>query len=152
MVEMGSSICRALGLPKSLGQIFGYLYFSSRPLNLDDIASGLGISKASASNGIRRLQTWGAVRRVWVAGDRKDYFEAIAELDALVEGFVGDFLSPRFLLLTEKIGEIQQHLAHEKEEGNMGEQDAKRFEKRLQQVVRLQKWFERAMPVLKRIL
>lgn len=149
---MGSSICRALGLPKSLGQIFGFLYFSSKPLSLDDLAEGLGISKGSASNGIRKLQTCGAVRRVWIAGERKDYFEAVAELDSLVEGFVGDFLSPRFQLLSGKIAEIQLQLEQEKQLGNLSEEDSKRFEKRLKQILRLQKWFRRALPVLKRII
>lgn len=67
------------GLGRILGQVYFLLLFCAHPLCLDDIAKRLGISKASASNAVRELEKWRALRRSWLKGDRKDYF--IAETD-----------------------------------------------------------------------
>jgi DNA-binding transcriptional regulator GbsR (MarR family) len=59
---------------------------------LDDLVSRLGISKGSASQGLRMLRGAGAVRVTHLAGDRKDYYEAEADMPALVRGFLRDQL------------------------------------------------------------
>jgi DNA-binding transcriptional regulator GbsR (MarR family) len=59
-----------------VGQLYIYLYFSSEPRNLADMQAALGCSKGSASTAVRQLEAWGAVKKVWVKGDRKDYYEA----------------------------------------------------------------------------
>ena len=46
---------------------------------------------ASASNGTRQLAAWGAIKQVWVQGDRKDYFEVVEDLAALVEVNIASF-------------------------------------------------------------
>ena len=80
MVEVGGRICQVLGLPRSTGQIFGLLYLSTEPLSLNKMSAMLGISKASASTGTRQLAAWGAIRKVWVPGERRDYYEVVEDL------------------------------------------------------------------------
>ena len=92
MVEMGGRISQILGFPRSTGQIFGLLYFSSNPLSLGDICDMLGISKASTSIGARQLAAWGAIRKVWIPGERRDYYEAV---DDLVQLFKGSYRTTR---------------------------------------------------------
>ena len=60
---------RVLGLPKSIGEIYGLLYISSAPLPLDAIVAKLGISKGSASQGLRFLRNLGAVVPVEIEGE-----------------------------------------------------------------------------------
>jgi DNA-binding transcriptional regulator GbsR (MarR family) len=67
---------QSLGVGRVVGQIYAYLYFSPEPRTLDDMQTALGISKGSASTAVRLLDQWAAVRKVWVKGDRKDYYEA----------------------------------------------------------------------------
>lgn len=67
---------QSIGAGRVLGQLYAYLYFSPEPRSLADMQAGLGISKGSASTAVRQLEQWGGVRRVWVQGDRKDYYEA----------------------------------------------------------------------------
>lgn len=64
------------GLPDVFGRIYGVLFLSDRPLGLDDIAQMLGVSKSTVSNNIRILEGVGNVRKVWVKGSRRDYYEA----------------------------------------------------------------------------
>ena len=86
MVELGGRICQVLGLPRSTGQIFGLLYLSTEPLSLNQMSSMLGISKGSASMGTRHLASWGSIRKVWVPGDRRDYYEVVEDLGQLIRG------------------------------------------------------------------
>ena len=58
------------------GRIFALLYLQDRPMSLDDIATALGQSKSNISVNIRGLVEWHLVRRLPMAGSRKDHYEA----------------------------------------------------------------------------
>jgi DNA-binding transcriptional regulator GbsR (MarR family) len=75
-IEDAGNTSQSLGAGRVIGQIYAYLYFSQEPRCLGDMQTALGISKGSASMSVRQLEQWGAARRVWVHGDRKDYYEA----------------------------------------------------------------------------
>jgi DNA-binding transcriptional regulator GbsR (MarR family) len=85
---------RVLGLPRSLGEIYGLLFISPDPLSLDDLVRILGISKGSASQGLRTLRTLGAVREASGNGDRRTYYEPAVELKRLVGGFIREQIRP----------------------------------------------------------
>jgi DNA-binding transcriptional regulator GbsR (MarR family) len=74
--DMGSQ----WGVNRSVAQIQALLYLSDRPLTAEDIAEQLGLARSNVSNSIRELITWKLVRRVPVLGDRRDHYEAEADL------------------------------------------------------------------------
>jgi DNA-binding transcriptional regulator GbsR (MarR family) len=86
MVEAGGRTAQSFGLSRLFGQLYVYLYLSRSPRSLDELAAGLGVSKASVSIASRQLESWGAVRRVWIKGDRKDYYEAETDIGNLING------------------------------------------------------------------
>jgi DNA-binding transcriptional regulator GbsR (MarR family) len=73
-------ICKKLGLNNVMAQLYAILYLSNKALSLDDMVERLKISKGSASVNIRALENYGAVRRVWIRGSRKDYYEADTDI------------------------------------------------------------------------
>ena len=79
MVEAGGRTAQSFGLNRLFGQIYVVLYLSDEAQSLDALAQQLGVSKASVSIACRQLESWGALHRSWVKGDRKDYY--IAETD-----------------------------------------------------------------------
>ena len=81
---------KVLGLPRSIGEIYGLLFISPVPLSLDDLVERLGISKGSASQGLKTLRSLGAVRESDAEGlpERRTYYEAATELKRLVGGFI----------------------------------------------------------------
>lgn len=85
---------KVLGLPRSLGEIYGLLFISTEPLSLDDLVRDLGISKGSASQGLRTLRTLGAVREASGNGDRRTYYEPAVDLKKLVGGFIREQVRP----------------------------------------------------------
>jgi DNA-binding transcriptional regulator GbsR (MarR family) len=68
------------GVNRSVAQIHALLYLSGRPLTADDIAATLGMARSNVSNSIKELQAWNLIRRVPVRNDRRDHFEAEADL------------------------------------------------------------------------
>jgi DNA-binding transcriptional regulator GbsR (MarR family) len=66
------------GFSKVMGQLYGAMLLSDRPLCLDDMVERLDISKANASMNMRTLENMGMVRQVWVRGSsgRRKYYEA----------------------------------------------------------------------------
>lgn len=75
-LDAAGRTAEAFGWGRTFGQIYFLLYFSLSPLCLDDISRELGISKGNASITIRELEKFKVVKRVWLKGDRKDYFKA----------------------------------------------------------------------------
>jgi DNA-binding transcriptional regulator GbsR (MarR family) len=55
----------------------------------------LQISKGNASMSVRQLADWGAVERVWIKGDRRDYYEAREEFRDVLRHFLGAIIKPR---------------------------------------------------------
>ena len=83
-IEAGGQTTQSFGLGRIIGQTFALLYLSPKPVCLDEIVAELGVSKASVSTAVRQLSDWAAVKRVWVKGDRKDYYEAETEFTEII--------------------------------------------------------------------
>ena len=73
---LGTASATSGVLSQLQGRIFAILYLEDHPLSLDEIADGLQQSKSNISINIRGLVEWHLVRRVAVAGSRKDHYQA----------------------------------------------------------------------------
>ncbi|WP_096188208.1 GbsR/MarR family transcriptional regulator [Evansella halocellulosilytica] len=62
------------GITPSIGRLYGALYFSERPMTLDDMREALGMSKTSMSTGVRSLFDMKMVEPVFRRGVRKDLY------------------------------------------------------------------------------
>jgi len=74
-IAAAGDLTQTLGFGRNIGQIYAHVYFSPTPQSLDDLTSSLGISKGSASMSVRQLEQWGALNRVWIKGERKDFYQ-----------------------------------------------------------------------------
>ncbi len=138
---------RVLGLPRSIGEIYGLLFISPAPLSLDDLVMRLGISKGSASQGLRALKGLGAVREADGGAERRTYYEPAVELKRLVGGFIREQVRPHLDSGKEKIGRLADAAA--------AEPDPVRREFLRERVDRLQQWMSRGgkvLPVLQKFL
>src|ERR1700679_1465026 len=77
-----------LGLPKSIGELYGLLFFSVQPLAMDDLMQRLNMSKGAASQGLKLLRAFAAIRTVYVAGHRRDHYLPEIELSRSPAGFI----------------------------------------------------------------
>ena len=68
------------GVNRSVAQIHAYLFVSTKPQTAEDISEKLGLARSNVSNSLKELLTWQLIKRVHVMGDRRDHFEAEADL------------------------------------------------------------------------
>src|SRR5713101_5075115 len=73
---VGAAAATSGVLSQLQGRIFALLYLQSTALPLEDIAAELQQSKSNISVNIRGLIEWHLVRRMPIAGSRKDHYEA----------------------------------------------------------------------------
>ncbi|MGH6755059.1 MAG: GbsR/MarR family transcriptional regulator, partial [Bradyrhizobium sp.] len=94
-IEMFINFFRLLGLPKSVGEIYGLLFVSPRPLTMDDLMNRLDISLGAASQGLKALRSAGAVKAVYSPGERRDHFVADLELSRFAASFIKEQILPK---------------------------------------------------------
>ena len=76
---MGAAAATSGILSQLQGRIFALLYLQAAALSLDEVAAELEQSKSNVSVQIRGLVEWHLVRRVAVAGSRKDHYQAATD-------------------------------------------------------------------------
>jgi len=72
------------GVNRSVAQIHALLYVADEPLAAEDIADRLRIARSNVSTSLKELVGWNLVRRVHVMGDRRDFYEAEADMFEMV--------------------------------------------------------------------
>lgn len=68
------------GFSKHHGRIWALLFLREEPFSSPDIQSLLEMSAGLVSMSLKELQHWDVVHKVWVKGDRKDYYTANTDL------------------------------------------------------------------------
>lgn len=106
MIEFFVRLAHMVGVPKSVGEIYGLLFVSFEPLSFDDIVGRLAISKGSVSQGLKLLRSLGAVRTAYVPGDRRDRFIAETELRKLMSGLLREQIAPHLASGEERLSRI----------------------------------------------
>jgi len=94
-IHEAGEFANGLGLSRSVGQLYALLYMSPEPVCLDEMAEACQMSKGNASMNVRELERWGAAQRVWVRGDRKDYYEPNRDIAGIVIARCQDGLGRR---------------------------------------------------------
>ena len=130
---------RLIGLPKSIGEIYGLLFASAHPLSSDDLMQRLKISAGAASQGLKLLKSLGAVKVVYQPGDRRDHYTADIELSKFATAFLKEELQPRLERATERLKRMEQLL----EDLPPNEREATR-----ERVARLRHWIEKGQMLL----
>ena len=134
-----------LGLPRSVGEIYGLLYFSEIPLTMEVIRSRLKISIGSASQGLRTLKSLKAIRSTYVPGDRRDHYSAETEFKRLFSSFIKDEIMPHLESAKDRIHRMEKLLQQ-----NKNYEDFHQI--RLEKLKKLTKTGSRLLPALAGLL
>jgi HTH-type transcriptional regulator, glycine betaine synthesis regulator len=146
MIDLFVNGALLIGLPKSVGQIYGYLYSAVEPASMDKIIADLAISKGSASQGLKFLRQLGAVKAQFVVGDRRDHFVAEVKSKKLMGGFIREKLTPALEDGVERIAFIRELLT---EDGLIDDQ------RHADQITKLETWQKKlklALPVIQKLM
>jgi DNA-binding transcriptional regulator GbsR (MarR family) len=110
-IGLFSQLARMVGQPKSFAEVYGMLFISACPLTIEDLIERLGASRAAVDRALRFLRKAGALRIVYVPGDRRMHFEAVAELRHMVIGFVRDQILPQLANSENRIDRLAEVVA-----------------------------------------
>lgn len=148
--QLFGEVVEVLGVPRSVGQIYGILFASSQPLSFSDIVERLEISKGSASQGLQLLRTLGAIKLLSpndgrIAGSSRDYYEPELGLRKLVSGVLQERIAPIAIVGANRIVQLRR-LAEEEGAQNIFLLD------RVKQLETWRKRFKTLLPVLSALL
>jgi DNA-binding transcriptional regulator GbsR (MarR family) len=68
-----------------MGRIWTLLYLSPEPLGASEIGESLRMSAGAVSMAVAELVKWGAVKKSWRPGERRDFYEAETSIGKLVQ-------------------------------------------------------------------
>ena len=144
VVGIFADLAELFGNPRSYGAIYGILFANESPLSLESISKRIAISQGSTSQGLRVLETFGAVVRDKPADARFALFSAKLEMKVLIAGFLKERAIPRLASTEERVKELQNSLPDHP--------DCSRAKFRLE---RLAKWHRSArtfLPLIHKVL
>jgi len=99
------------GVNRTVAQVHALLYVSPKPLDVQAIADALSVARSNASTSVRELEGWGVVRPVHLLGDRREHYEAIADvwqmLTILAEARKRREVDPTLAVLRECAAELK---------------------------------------------
>ncbi|MBE2268922.1 MAG: hypothetical protein IAE80_11875 [Anaerolinea sp.] len=90
MLDGLGQLSNYFGFSKVIGQLYGAMLLSDKPLCLDDMVERLDISKANASMNMRTLENLGMARQVWVRGSsrRRKFYEAETDFWTIISNIL----------------------------------------------------------------
>ena len=133
-IEGIGHLASTVGLSRVIGQLYAILFLSNEPLCLDDMAERLKISKGNASVNIRELEKLGMVRKVWVKGSRKDFYEAELDLEKLIKNGIIAAAKRRMDMILETLDTTENLVKKAKEMDGEERKTAELHLKRLESV------------------
>lgn len=86
-LEVADAIGRMMqfwGFKRPMGRIWTLLYLSPEPLAAVDLCAELKMSAGAVSMTLSELIKWGAIKKTWRPGERRDYYEAETSVWKLV--------------------------------------------------------------------
>jgi DNA-binding transcriptional regulator GbsR (MarR family) len=78
------------GFRKALGRVWAVLYLWDGPLSAGDIGERLQMSAGAVSMALTELQRWAVVKRVWLPGERREFFEAEVDLWKMIAKVISE--------------------------------------------------------------
>jgi len=68
------------GFKPNMGRVWTVLYLAGQPLSAKQLRDRLQLSSGAVSMTLNELSLWGVVHKIWVQGDRRDFYEAEANV------------------------------------------------------------------------
>ena len=78
------ALMEAWGFKRNMGRMWTALYLADHPLTASELGDLLGLSSGSVSMLLAELGQWGAVKKAWIPGERREHYQAETTIWKLV--------------------------------------------------------------------
>jgi DNA-binding transcriptional regulator GbsR (MarR family) len=68
-------LIEAWGFKRNMGRLWCVLYLEPKPLSAAELCERLSLSTGAVSMTLSDLSQWGVVKKTWVPGERREYYE-----------------------------------------------------------------------------
>ncbi len=75
VVDAVGGLIEFWGFKRPMGRIWAILYLTPQPLSAQELGERLAMSAGGVSMALAELSKWGVVKKTWVPGERRDYYE-----------------------------------------------------------------------------
>lgn len=89
-IQTWGNLAGQWGINRTMAQIHALLLISPEALSTDDVMQELEISRGNANMNIRSLLDWGLLQKVYIKGDRKEFFVAIKDSFTVARRIAGE--------------------------------------------------------------
>lgn len=150
LIDLGGRIAQAVGLPRSVGEIYGLLYLAAKPMSAPEIGDALSISKGSVSTGTRQLLALGFIHKVWLQAERKDYFQAELELGDMMRAAYDRIFKVRAQNADRRLESVQEALKNSR--GDLNPEEYAVINERLERLAKIKKRTKQFLPLIERLM
>ncbi len=134
IIDKIAKVSELWGLDESVGIVFGVLLFSSKPLNLEEIAKLSNYSVSSVCQKMKLLENLGYVKRMKKRGSKKICYKVEYDLANMIKRFIEASLKNEIMPMTSTIDEYLKkyeellNAAEDKNEKREIENDIKKLQ------------------------
>jgi DNA-binding transcriptional regulator GbsR (MarR family) len=104
------------GFKPNLGRVWALLYLAGEPLTAKQLRDRLQLSTGAVSMTLSELGRWGVARKSWVQGDRRDFYEAEANIWKMVSRVIRERELGEVVRAIEAFEEALVSLEHDADE------------------------------------
>jgi len=146
-IEGIGRLAASVGLNRVVGQLYAVLFLSNKPLCLDEMIESLKISKGNASVNIRELERLGVVRKVWIKGNRRDFYKAELDFEKVITSSLVAAVKRRMKLTMDTLAETESLIKEART--NLNKEEKKTAELYLKKLEDIRKIYNFAEKMLK---
>lgn len=103
-------ICRLYGINPLLGRLYAALFVSAEPMSLTRLCEHIGAAKSTTSVVLRRLLSLRLVRRLPPHADRRDFYEVVPDLWAVLRDWNQTYFQPELAMWRRSSAELERAL------------------------------------------
>ncbi|MEZ4248841.1 MAG: hypothetical protein R3B99_11435 [Polyangiales bacterium] len=123
------------GFKRNMGRIWTVLFLSDAPLTAKDLQERLQLSSGAVSMTVGELGRWGVVKKVWVQGDRRDFFVAEGNFWKMISRVLAERERVEIL---EAIDAMEEALEYARRKSSVGdERDQRRAARQIERIEQL---------------
>lgn len=78
------ALIESWGFKRNMGRMWAVLYLEDHALTAAELGERLGLSTGSVSMLLAEMLQWGAIKKSWVVGERREHYEAETSLWKMV--------------------------------------------------------------------
>jgi len=106
-IQAWGSLGSSWGINRTMSSIHALLMSSGKPLSTEDIMAELQISRGNANMNIRSLIDWGLVKKRFIPGERKEFFEAGKDIWEIARQIASERKKRELSPVVQVIGELK---------------------------------------------